>query len=64
LTVSVNETQQMGLMRGGYLAGSFSGHEGRSPKRRYIFRHWGPERYASKHTSKKVKWFSQSTTIS
>jgi len=42
----------------GFVAGSFSGLEGRSPKRRYIFRHWGPERYASKHTSKKVKWFS------
>jgi len=24
----------------------------------YIFRHWGPEQYALKDASKKVKWFS------
>jgi len=42
----------------GFVSGSFSSHEGRSPRRRCIFRHWGPERYDSKHTFKKVKWFS------
>jgi len=37
-----------------FVAGSFLGHEGRSPRQHSILRHWVPEWYASKHTSKKV----------